>query len=103
MDLRSALRAVAEQLREGIPEQVDRGLTQMREEAPGFFVRDDDPDFVELYRQSYRQHLRAIYAGLEGDRDLREQEPIGLAAEEARLSANFGISLRDVLHTYRVG
>jgi DNA-binding PucR family transcriptional regulator len=103
MDLRVALRGVAERLREDIPEQVDRGLAQMREEAPGFFVRDDDPDFVELYRQSYRQHLRVVYAGFESRRPLEEQEPLGLAAEEARLSANFGISLSDVLQTYRIG
>ncbi|HEY1853859.1 MAG TPA: helix-turn-helix domain-containing protein [Solirubrobacterales bacterium] len=103
MDLRLALRGLAERLREDIPEQVDRGLARMREEAPGFFVRDDDPDFVELYRQSYRQHLRVVYAGFESRRPLEEQEPLGLAAEEARLSANFGISLSDVLQTYRIG
>lgn len=103
MDLRLALRGLAERLREDIPEQVDRGLALMREEAPGFFIRDDDPDFVDLYRQSYRQHLRVVYAGFESRRPLEEQEPLGLAAEEARLSANFGISLSDVLQTYRIG
>ncbi len=103
MDLRLALRGLAERLREDIPEQVDRGLALMREEAPGFFVRDDDPDFVELYRQSYRQHLRVIYAGFENRRDLEEQEPLGLAAEEARRSATYGIRLSDVLRTYWIG
>ena len=32
----------------------------MRREIPEFFVCDDDPDFVEVHRQSYRDQVRFI-------------------------------------------
>ena len=65
-------------------------------------MHDDDPDFVEVYRQSYRQQLRYIYDGLESDRDLEGREMPALAAEEARMSAGFGIDLGPFLLGYRV-
>ena len=100
--LDAALTDLAGQLRDGIPVTVERGLAQMRVELPEFFVRDDDPDFVEIYRQSYVQQLRFIYDGLETGRDLEGQEVPALAVEEARLSAGFGIDLGPFLLGYRV-
>jgi hypothetical protein len=102
LNLDGALRDLATQLREDIPLTVERGLMQMHDEAPEFFVRDDDPDFVEVYRQSYHQQLRFIYDGLESGRDLDGFEPPALAAEEARLSANLGVSLGSLLQGYRI-
>ena len=102
LDLDVALSELAAELRAGIPEMIERGLAQMRRELPEFFVRDDDPDFVEIYRRSYEQQLRFIYDGLERGRDLDASEIPPPAVEEARLSANFGIKLGSVLLGYRV-
>jgi hypothetical protein len=49
LTLDAALRDLAGQLREDIPGMVERGLAQQRLELPEFFVRDDDPDFVDVY------------------------------------------------------
>ena len=51
LTLDAALKDLAAQLREDIPGMVERGLAQQRLELPEFFVRDDDPGFVEVYRQ----------------------------------------------------
>ena len=100
--LDAALRDLAGELRDGIPEMVERGVAQMRLELPEFFVRDDDPDFVEIYRQSYIQQLRFIYDGLESGHDLEGRVVPALAVEEARMSASLGIKLDSVLLGYRV-
>ena len=97
-----ALVELAGELRAGIPEMVERGLAQMRHELPEFFVRDDDPDFVEVYRASFRRQLHFIYDGLASGRDLDGREVPAPALEEARLSAGFGIRLASLLLGYRV-
>jgi hypothetical protein len=102
LTLDAALRDLAGQLRDDISGMVERGLAQQRLVLPEFFVRDDDPDFVEVYRQSYQQQLRFIYDGLESGRDLEGYEVPPLALEEARMSANLGINLGSVLLGYRV-
>lgn len=102
LTLDAALRDLAGQLRDDIPGMVERGLAQQRLELPEFFVRDDDPDFVEVYRQSYQQQLRFMYDGLESGRDLEGYDVPPLALEEARMSANLGIRLGSVLLGYRV-
>ncbi len=102
LDLDVALSELAAELRAGIPEMIERGLAQMRRELPEFFARDDDPDFVEVYRCSYEQQLRFIYDGLERGRALDASEIPPPALEEARLSADFGIKLGSVLLGYRV-
>jgi hypothetical protein len=81
---------------------VERGLDQMRRDMPEFFVRDDDPDFVDIYRRSYDQQLRFIYDGLASRRELDGREVPAPALEEARLSAGFGIELASVLLGYRI-
>lgn len=102
-DLGAPLSALAAKLSDEIPEMVERGLARMRDEAPDYFVRDNDPDFVELYRQSYLSQLRFIYEGLASRRDLAASEPPAFAVEEARAAASFGIKLNPLLHTYRIG
>lgn len=90
-------------MREDIPRSVETGLAQMRREVPEFFVRDDDPDFVELYRQSYVEQLRFIAAGLERRPDLEERAAPAAAGEEARAAANLGIKLSSLLRVCRIG
>lgn len=102
-NLDAALKDLASELQGDIPRMVERGLAQMHDEAPEFFVRDDDPDFVQVYRQSYHDQLRFIYDGLAKGRDLEGIEPPALAIEEARLSASLGISLGALLQGYRIG
>jgi hypothetical protein len=98
----TALQAVAAQLREGMSNTIDRSLAQMRVEVPEVVARDDDPDFVELYGQSFRQQLRYIYDRLEADRDIEAREPPSIVAEEARQAVNLGIKLRPFLLAYRI-
>lgn len=74
----------------------------MRRELPEFFVRDEDPDFVEIYRQSYHDQLRFICDGLARGEDLHGSEVPALAVAEARMSANFGIKLGSLLLGYRI-
>ena len=81
---------------------VEHGLEQMRRELPEFFVRDDDPDFVDVYRQSFRAQLRFIYDGLESGREVEGVEAPPLALEEARMAAARGIELATILQGYRV-
>ena len=102
LNLDAALRDLAAHLRESIARQVDEGLDQMRGELPEFFVRDDDPDFVEVYRQSYIHQLRFICDGLESGRDLEGRQPPALAVEEARMTAALGIQLAQLLLGYRI-
>lgn len=102
-DLDAPLSALAAKLSDEIPEMVERGLARMRDEARDYFVRDNDADFVELYRQSYRSQLRFIYEGMASRRDLAASEPPAFAVEEARAAASFGIKLNPLLHTYRIG
>jgi hypothetical protein len=101
-ELQAALADLADALHERIPQLVEDGLVQMRDELPEFFVRDDDPDFVETYRRSYQQQLRFMFDGLGGERALDRAEPPALAIEEARMSAARGIPLASVVHGYRV-
>lgn len=103
LNLDPPLNALAADLSDEIPTMIERGLAHMREEAPEFFVRDEDPDFVEVYRQSYLNQLRFIYSGLASRRDLETSEPPAFAVEEARLAASLGIKLNALLHTYRIG
>jgi hypothetical protein len=70
-ELHEALIGLADELRDRIPQLVEDGLATMRDELPEFFVRDRDPDFVETYRRSYHQQLRAIMDGLGGERVAR--------------------------------
>ena len=93
VNLDAELRTLAAELREEIPAMVEHGLEQMRRELPEFFVRDDDPDFVDVYRQSFRAQLRFIYDGLESGRDVEGVEAPPLALEEARMAAARGIEL----------
>ena len=102
MTLDAELRTLAATLREEIPAMVERGLEQMRRELPEFFVRDDDPDFVDVYRQSFRAQLRFIYDGLESGREVEGVEAPPLALEEARMAAARGIELATILQGYRV-
>ena len=102
MTLDAELRTLAAALREEIPAMVEHGLEQMRRELPEFFVRDDDPDFVDVYRQSFRAQLRFIYDGLESGRDVEGVEAPPLALEEARMAAARGIELATILQGYRV-
>lgn len=102
MNLDAELRTLAAELREEIPAMVEHGLEQMRRELPEFFVRDDDPDFVDVYRQSFRAQLRFIYDGLESGRDVEGVEAPPLALEEARMAAARGIELATILQGYRV-
>lgn len=74
----------------------------MRRELAEFFVRDADPDFVELYRRSYQDQLRFICDGLARGQDLRGSDVPVLAIAEARTSANFGIKLGSLLLGYRI-
>lgn len=103
LDLDAPLKALVAELSDEIPDMLERGLAHMREEAPDFFVRDDDPQFVQLYEQSYRDQLRFIYEGLASRRDLETCEPPAFAVEEARVAATLGIRLNALLHTYRIG
>lgn len=102
LDLNRPLNALASALSDEIPAMIERGLEHMREEAPGFFLRDGDPDFVALYRQGYLDQLRFIYAGIASRRDLETCEPPPLVLEEARAAASFGLTLNALLHTYRI-
>lgn len=101
-NLDAALRELADLLRADIPETVERGLARMRQELPEFFLRDEDPDFVEIYRQSYRDQLRFIRDGLARQQDLESSEVPALAVAEARMAANFGIKLGSLLLGYRI-
>ncbi len=103
VDLSSALSELAGELEAAIPAAVERGVETMRREAPAFFVRDDDPDFVALYRDSYAEQLRSLYAGLARCPQLDGRELPPLAAEEARQAAALGIPLSAFLHVCRIG
>jgi hypothetical protein len=98
----AALGELAAELRAGIPVSVERGLAQMREELPEFFVRDRDPDFVDVYRRSYADQLRLVCDGLAGGRDVRRLDVPGDTVAETRMSAGFGIRLGPFLRGYRI-
>jgi PucR C-terminal helix-turn-helix domain/GGDEF-like domain len=102
LSLDEALGELAAELRDEIPELVEKGLQQMHEEIPEFFVRDDDPDFADVYRRSYIEQLHFIFDRLARDRDLEGREPPPHAAEEARMTANLGIKLGPLLLGYRI-
>jgi len=74
----------------------------MRTEVPGFFVRDDDPDFVELYRASYAELLQFICKGLDGGTDLAQLELPAAVVAEMRATAALGIELNAVLRVCRI-
>jgi len=101
-NLEEALSELADLLRADISEIVERGLAQMRQELPEFFVRDEDPDFVEIYRQSYHDQLGLMCDGLARRQDLQRWEMPALAVAEARMSANFGIKPGSLLVGYRI-
>jgi hypothetical protein len=103
LDLDPPLKALGAELSAEIPRMIERGLARMREEAPDYFVRDDDAEFVDVYMQSYLHQLRFIVTGLASRRDLATCEPPAVAVEEARYTANLGIKLNTLLHTYRIG
>jgi hypothetical protein len=96
-----ALADLAAELRDDIPRFIERSLVLMHDETPEFFVRDDDPDFVEVYRQSYYQQLALIYDGLQDRWSIEGATPPALAIEEARMSASLGIPLGSLLQGYR--
>jgi hypothetical protein len=98
----AALGDLAAELRAGIPASVERGLAQMREELPEFFVRDRDPDFVDVYRRSYADQLRLVCDGLDDGGDVRRLDVPAQTVAEARMSARFGIRLGPFLRGYRV-
>jgi hypothetical protein len=104
LTLETALRDLAAQLRTEIDALVEQGTRRMREEIPEFFLYDDDPDFVETYRQSYVQQLAFILdgLGLGRDRSLEDREPPAYAIEEVRMSANRGIDLAPMMLGYRI-
>lgn len=100
--LDAALQELSGELRDDIPAMVERGLAQMRLEMPEFFARDGDPDFVEVYRQSFHAQLRFIYEGLACGRELEGVDAPPLALEEARMAAARGIDLATLLCGYRI-
>lgn len=102
-DLSDALRALAAELRARVPEAVERGLERMRAEVPGFFARDADPDFVALYRDSYAEQLRGVFAGLVRPPDLAAQPLSATVLAEVRAAAALGIPLSDFLRVCRIG
>lgn len=99
--LDDVLADLAAELRDDIPQFIERSLVVMHDETPEFFVRDDDPDFVEVYRQSYNQQLALIYDGLQDRWSIDGATPPALAIEEARMSASLGIPLASLLQGYR--
>src|SRR4051794_35602789 len=101
LKLDRALGELADHLRQGIPQFVDRSLAVMHDETAEFFVRDDDPDFVEVYRRSYFQQLALIYDGLQNRWSVDGASVPALAIEEARMSASLGIPHGSLLQGYR--
>lgn len=81
-------------------ESVERSLARVRSEVPDAF-RDDDPDFADLYRESYREQLRFIYSAWEDGHLTAAREPPGILAEEGRQASRRGIKLGSMLLAYR--
>jgi DNA-binding PucR family transcriptional regulator len=101
-DLDAALRALADVLRANIPRVAAAHDERLRDEIPELFVRDDDPDFVELTLQSYHHQLRFLCAGLADGLDLDRRDPPAMALEEARSAAGLGIQLSAIERGYRI-
>lgn len=95
------LRMIAEELRLRSEEITAEEISRGRRDAPDFY-RPDDPSFVSAYLGSVHGHLKTVIAGISGGRDLPRVLPTD-AVEEARATAQLGISLESLAHTYRTG
>lgn len=99
-DLDSALRSLTSDLREAIPESVERGIGPMRDEVPGCFW--GDPDWEALIIDAYAALLDFACDGLDGSWSLPSREPPEPAAQDTRVTADRGVDQRVLGHSYRV-
>lgn len=101
-DLDAALRTLTTDLREVVPESVERGMAPLRDEVPGCFATPGDPDSEALIVDAYAALLGFVYDGLDGSWSLPGREPPERAVEDTRVTADRGVDHRVLGHSYRI-
>ena len=95
------LRRIADVLRARVPELVERIQRRQRAEVPQYYV-GDDPSMAAVEIAAIADSLNDILDGLAGSLEAPRQVPNG-PLWEARMAAQAGIDLNDLIRTYRVG
>lgn len=101
-DLEGALRRLADGLRADTPALIERELAQARRDLPELSARDEDPEAVELHRESSRAGVAVICDALASARDPRPEDVPAAAAAEVRASLRLGVRLGPILLGHRV-
>ncbi|MFL5839509.1 MAG: PucR family transcriptional regulator [Thermoleophilaceae bacterium] len=95
------MREIAAWVQGATPQLVETMLERMRVEVPGYFA-SEDPEFMDMARESIVANLEAVVDGLMSGRDQPAQLPPG-AVEEALVAAQQRMPWTLVDRTYRIG
>ncbi|MEP9362797.1 helix-turn-helix domain-containing protein [Nocardioides sp. CN2-186] len=101
MSIEHDLRAIADALASEIPAIADEIRQRTRSGAPNFYRRSD-PMLLEAEGPSIHGAVTSIVQGLRHARQLPDGASEG-ALQEARIAAQVGIDLTDLLQTRRIG
>lgn len=101
MSIHQDLRAVAEALASDLPAISEEIRQRSRAAAPDYY-RSGDAMLLEAELPSIMEALSSVIHGFRNGRDLPERASEG-ALEEARVAAQAGVALSDLLHTRRIG
>src|SRR3954447_10682104 len=92
---------IAAWVQDATPQLVETMLERMRVEVPAYFA-SEDPEFMDMARESIVANLEAVMDGLVSARDQPAQLPPG-AVEEALVAAQQRMPWTLVDRTYRIG